>query len=141
MIEIATVEGGFIRFFTNFDKVKQFHKEVLKAVTPPKPMTRGIDIADLRWELIREEFFEFEKALELDDIVGIADSLADLLYVVYGAADFYGIDIDEVFDEVHRSNMTKKGGPVREDGKQLKPDTFDPPDIKKIIERQKNANK
>ena len=39
--------------------------------------------------------------------IKIADALADLLYFIYGTAVAYGIDMESVFLEIHRSNMTK----------------------------------
>jgi predicted HAD superfamily Cof-like phosphohydrolase len=66
-------------------------------------------------------------------LIGIADALADIVYVVYGAALTYGIDLDAVLREVHRSNMSKldsDGKPVlRADGKVLKSDRYVRPDI------------
>jgi predicted HAD superfamily Cof-like phosphohydrolase len=91
----------------------------------------------LRRKLIREEFKELMKALEEEDIVGIADGLADLTVVVYGTALSYGIDLDRVMQEVHRSNMSKlgeDGKPIyREDGKVLKGPYFSPPDILHVL--------
>ena len=43
------------------------------------------------------------------DMVEVADALTDLLYVVYGAGHAFGIDLDECFAEVHRSNLSKLG--------------------------------
>lgn len=93
----------------------------------------------LRVELIREEAQEFKDAVKARDIVEAADALADLLYVTYGAAVELGIPIDEVFDEVHRSNMSKldsDGKPIlREDGKILKGPNFFLPKIQEILEK------
>ena len=97
------------------------------------------DVKEIRCALIEEEASEFREALEADDIVEVADAIADLLYVVYGAAVTFGIPIDEVFAEVHRSNMTKlgpDGAPIyREDGKVLKGPSFEPPDVIGILAR------
>lgn len=75
-----------------------------------------------------------------DDIVGIADALADLVYVVYGTAVEYGINMQPISDEVHRSNMSKLGedGKAihRVDGKVLKGPNFTPPDLATIIKNQ-----
>jgi predicted HAD superfamily Cof-like phosphohydrolase len=87
-----------------------------------------VDVPDavkaLRCDLIDEEAREFREALDARDIVEVADAIADLLYVVYGAARTFGIPVREVFAEVHRSNMTKldlNGEPiVRSDGKVMK---------------------
>lgn len=62
---------------------------------------------DLRCRLILEEAQEFVDACEDNDLVAMADALADLLYVTYGAAVTFGIPLDSVVQEVHRSNMTK----------------------------------
>ena len=63
----------------------------------------------------------------------VADALADLVYVIYGAALEYGIPLDRVFAEVHRSNMAKLGADgrpiLREDGKILKPDGWTLPNV------------
>lgn len=71
--------------------------------------------------------------------VGTADALVDLLYVVYGACLEFGIDANKVFDEVHRSNMSKlgeDGQPIyREDGKVLKGPNFFEPNIEKAMNR------
>ncbi len=61
------------------------------------------DVKEIRCALIEEEALEFREALAADDIVEVADTIADLLYVVYGAAVTFGIPIHEVFTEVHRS--------------------------------------
>ena len=97
----------------------------------------GMDIAALRVELIDEELKELCEATSKQDMVGIADALTDLLYVVYGAGHSYGVDLDECFAEVHRSNMSKlddNGNPIyREDGKVLKGRNYTPPDLATVI--------
>lgn len=76
---------------------------------------------ELRVKLIQEEFDELKEAMESGDLPSIAKEMVGLLYVVYGTAVSYGIDMDPVFREVHRSNMSKVGGYKREDGKWIKP--------------------
>ncbi|MEC4688424.1 MAG: hypothetical protein VST64_08985, partial [Nitrospirota bacterium] len=66
----------------------------------------------------------------------VAKELADLLYVVYGAAVSCGIDMEPVFQEVHRSNMSKLGGYKRADGKWVKPPTYSPASIQPILQAQ-----
>ena len=93
---------------------------------------------DLRIALIKEELGELEEAGRLQDMTMIADALADLLYVVYGTAVSYGIDIEPVFQEVRRSNMSK-GDPeiVRaSNGKILKSRNWTPPDLESILKSQ-----
>jgi predicted HAD superfamily Cof-like phosphohydrolase len=91
----------------------------------------------LRERLIHEEFEELKEAMANNDLAAIAKELADLLYVVYGTAVSYGIDMEPVFREVHRSNMSKVGGYKRDDGKWVKPTTYSPASIEPILAQQK----
>ena len=93
-------------------------------------------------KLIEEEkkelFDEFAKTSpENVNLVNVAKELADLLYVVYGTAAAYGIPIDDVYREVHKSNMSKlgeDGKPIyREDGKVLKGPNYKPADLNKFF--------
>jgi predicted HAD superfamily Cof-like phosphohydrolase len=96
-------------------------------------------LASLRVALLQEEVDEFVTASGEGDLVGIADALADIVYVIYGTALTYGIDLDSVLREVHRSNMSKldsDGKPIlREDGKVIKSSQYFPPDIAAVLER------
>jgi predicted HAD superfamily Cof-like phosphohydrolase len=102
-----------------------------------KPGFPSEDTQTLRYDLIKEELLELGDAMDDVDLVGIADALADLLYVVYGTACSFGLDMQEIFDEVHRSNMSKVGGHKRGDGKWIKPSTYSPPNLEPIIKKQK----
>lgn len=120
--------------------VAEFHK----AFNLPMQQAPNADIdyslAKLRVALLEEEVSEFVTAAEKGDLVGIADALADIIYVVYGTALTYGIDLDAVFREVHRSNMSKldiDGKPlIRDDGKVLKSERYFPPDIVSVLAQQ-----
>jgi predicted HAD superfamily Cof-like phosphohydrolase len=94
-------------------------------------------LARLRVSLLEEEVGEFVAASEKGDLVGIADALADIVYVVYGTALTYGIGLDAVLREVHRSNMSKLGSDgkplIRDDGKVLKSERYFPPDIASVL--------
>ena len=85
-----------------------------------------------------EIFVFLEDANENKDLVGVADALTDLLYVVYGAGHAYGLDLDACFREVQRSNMSKlgeDGKPIyRDDGKVLKGPDYSEPDIKSVLQ-------
>jgi predicted HAD superfamily Cof-like phosphohydrolase len=115
--------------------VAEFHRtfEIARESRPtiPDETTRA-----LRVRLIQEEFDELQEALGQRDPVAIAKELADLLYVVYGTAVSYGIDMEPVFREVHRSNMSKVGGHKREDGKWVKPATYSPARLEPILVAQ-----
>lgn len=127
---------------TNFEMVREWH-EAFGVPAPDKPQDITFNRHTLRVDLIEEELDEYRTAWNQEDLVEAADALADLLYVVYGTAVEHGINIDEVFAEVHRSNMSKlgeDGKPIyREDGKVLKGPNFELPKIEEIIERQING--
>ena len=117
--------------------VREFH-ERFGAVVNDRPAWCGSDVHRLRVALIDEELAEFRNAGEAQDLVGVADALADLLYAVYGAAVEYGIDVEPVFNEIHRSNMSK-GDPscgCRPDGKVLKGSGYQPPRVREVIAHQ-----
>lgn len=99
-------------------------------------MQRDVSTHTLRGRLIEEEASEVLQALEERNLAHIARELADLLYVTYGTAVSLGIDIRPVFEAVHRANMAKVGGAVREDGKILKPPGWQPPNVEAIIAAQ-----
>lgn len=94
----------------------------------------------LRYNLIKEENEEYLEACKSGDIVEIADALGDQLYILFGTILKHGLQhkIEEVYDEIHRSNMSKldeNGAPIfREDGKILKSNLYFRPDIKKILD-------
>jgi hypothetical protein len=111
--------------------VEEFHR----ALEIPVHDTPAIRRPELRAELIREEAKETCDAIERGDLVEAIDGLCDVLCVVYGAALEFGIDLAPFWDEVHRTNMAKVGGPVRKDGKRLKPPGWTPPDIAGILDR------
>ena len=121
---------------TNFELVGDF-MEAMDQEVLIYPVFPEEHIQRLRIDLIEEELDELHLGIDNQDIVEVADALTDLLYVVYGAGHALGIDLDECFQEVHQSNMSKlgeDGRPIkREDGKVLKPDTYFPPDLKSVL--------
>lgn len=114
--------------------VEAFHKQ-FEILAQAAPRVADERTRRLRLRLIEEELGELRESLEQDDLPGIAKELADLLYVVYGTAVSYGIDMTPVFREVHRSNMSKVGGYKREDGKWMKPATYSPADVGTVLAR------
>lgn len=121
---------------TNFELVgdfmQAFGQDVHDAPSWPDFNTR-----ELRLDLIEEEYRELETAIHDKDMIGVADALTDLLYVVYGAGHAFGIDLDVCFNEVHSSNMSKlgeDGTPIyREDGKVLKGPNFFEPNLEYVL--------
>ena len=121
---------------TNFELVGDF-MEAFGQDVQLEPTWPDFSTRELRIELIQEELEELSDAVADRDMVQIADALTDLLYVVYGAGHSFGIDLDECFQEVHSSNMSKlgkDGRPIyREDGKVMKGPSFFEPDLEGIL--------
>ena len=127
-----------------YNDVKDFHIAFGQRVSenPNLPGDYLGQERELRRKLLKEEFNEYNDAEINDDIVEIADALADIIYIACGTAVSYGIPLDKVFTEVHRSKMAKlvDGKPLyREDGKVIKPSGWQPPNIKKILEDEKTT--
>lgn len=124
---------------SNFDDVKVFMEAFGQNVRSDPSLNINVDrdIMKLRFELIREEVEELAVGLVNCDVVEVADALTDILYVVYGAGHAFGINLDDTFAEVQRSNMSKlgeDGKPIlRDDGKVLKGPNYTPPNLKKIL--------
>lgn len=108
---------------TPFEKVKEFHV-VYGQPVGDYPQFLTPERLELRKRLIREEYREFLDAVAEGDLTNAFKELADLVYVVTGIAVEMGGDLDAVFAEVHKSNMSKlgeNGQPIyRDDGKVLK---------------------
>lgn len=117
------------------DMVEAFHR-MFDIVIHRVPTALDDRTRALRERLIQEEFEELKEAMAKNDLDCIAKEMADLLYVVYGTAVSYGIDMEPVFREVHRSNMSKVGGYKREDGKWVKPASYSPARITPILAEQ-----
>lgn len=102
---------------SNFQKVKEFHK-VFQHPINQKPDNTVFDtnksLVKLRLNLIQEEVKELSEAIEQKNMKEVADALADILYVVYGAGHAFGINLDEAFKLVHESNMTKACKNIKE---------------------------
>ena len=121
-------------FYTD---VKDFHIAFGQRVGD-KPELPDTKERTLRMKLLAEEMYEYTVAENENDLVEVADALADIIYIACGTAVAYGIPLDDVFEEVHASNMAKlvDGKPIyREDGKVLKPEGWTPPDIKGVLKK------
>jgi predicted HAD superfamily Cof-like phosphohydrolase len=121
-------------------QVGDFHRAYGLPMRDVPTAAIGAEQVELRQALIEEEVAELAAAARAGDLVGVADALADIVYVAYGTAHVYGIDLDAVLDEVHASNMTKLGAdgrPIhRADGKVLKGPRYRPPDIATVLGRR-----
>ena len=121
---------------TNFNKVKTF-METFGQEVKKKPSFSSEKINKLRYDLIKEELQELKIALENKDLLEVADALTDILYVTYGAGHAFGINLDECFEEVQNSNMSKldeNGKPIyNEAGKVMKGPKYFKPNLSKFI--------
>ena len=121
---------------TNFEKVglfmTTFGQEVKK-----KPSLSSDKINNLRINLIEEELIELKDAVNNKDIREVADALTDILYVTYGAGHAFGINLDDCFEEVQKSNMSKLGDdgkPIyNELGKVMKGPKYFKPNLNKFL--------
>jgi len=122
------------------DQVKKFHEAFGLDVSETKKADLGLEKNLLRYKLMREENEEYLDAAMQGDMVEVADALGDMLYILCGTIISHGMQhkIEEVFDEIHNSNMSKLGEdqkPIyREDGKVMKGPNYFKPELKKIID-------
>lgn len=102
-----------------------------------EPLVKGPDKRFLRSHLLIEELAELLISMGEGDQVGTLDAMADLLYVLLGAAITFDMPIVDAFDEVHRSNMTKEKqeSDPSKDRVRVKGPNYVPPDIKGVLER------
>lgn len=120
------------------DLVEEFHSRFDRP-NRYRPTLLDGDESTLRHSLMEEENDEYRQAAEFENLVEVADSLGDQLYVLLGTILAHGLQgkIVEIFDEIHRSNMSKLGADGRSihraDGKVMKGPNYTPPDIKRIL--------
>ena len=121
---------------TNFEKVGLFMKTFGQEVKTV-PALSSEKINNLRISLINEELEEFKEAIKNQDLKEAIDALTDILYVTYGAGHAFGVNLDDCFEEVQLSNMSKldeNGRPIyNEDGKVMKGPKYFKPDLSKFI--------
>ena len=123
---------------TNFEKVGLFMTTFGQEVKKKSELSSD-KINLLRLSLIQEELDELTKAINENDILEVADTLTDILYVTYGAGHAFGIDLDKCFDEVQKSNMSKLGKdnkPIyNEHGKVMKGPDYFKPNLSKFLRK------
>ena len=121
---------------SNFNKVKTF-METFSQEVKNRPSFSTDKINNLRYDLIKEELEELKVAMENKDLLEVADALTDILYVTYGAGHAFGINLDNCFQEVQSSNMSKlgeDGKPIyNEAGKVMKGPKYFKPDLTKFV--------
>ena len=121
---------------TNFNKVGTFMKTFGQEVKN-KPSFSTDKINKLRLDLIKEELDELKEAMNNKDLLEVADALTDILYVTYGAGHAFGINLDQCFEEVQNSNMSKldkNGKAIYNDaGKVMKGPNYFKPNLSKFV--------
>ena len=121
--------------------VQAFHKAFKIDCADAPTVDLPDQIKELRFRLMEEENQEYLEAAKNNDLVEVADALGDMLYILCGTILSHGMQhkIEEVFDEIQRSNMSKLGAdgePIyREDGKVMKGPNYFKPDIVKILKQ------
>jgi len=124
------------------ESVKLFHQSFGLGVSETPKADLGHNVNILRFNLMKEENEEYLEAVNNHDIVEIADALGDMLYILCGTILEHGLQhkIEEVFDELQRSNMSKlgeDGKPIyREDGKVMKGPSYFKPNFTKILAQE-----
>ncbi|WP_420551527.1 hypothetical protein [Tenacibaculum aiptasiae] len=126
------------------DKIKavhEFHSAFKLNIQNEPTVAISDERKQLRFELMKEENEEYLEAAKNNDLVEVADALGDMLYILCGTIIEHGMQhkIEEVFDEIQKSNMSKlgeDGKPIyREDGKVLKGPNYFKPNIKEILNK------
>ncbi len=126
------------------DKIKavqEFHESFGLGISHSPVARLSAEKLKLRFDLMDEENKEYLEAAENDDLVEVADALGDMLYILCGTILEHGMQykIEEVFNEIQRSNMSKLGAdgkPIyREDGKVMKGPNYFKPNIVSILDR------
>ncbi len=129
------------KLYEKIKSVEEFH-EVFKIGNASEITLVDERDYTLRYNLIKEENEEYLEACKNGDIIEIADALGDQLYILFGTILKHGLQhkIEEVYDEIHRSNMSKldeEGLPIyREDGKILKSNLYFRPNIKSVLDEK-----
>ena len=121
---------------SNFLKVKIFMDTYGQEVKS-KAEFPNENIVNLRLNLIEEELQELQEAIKQEDLLEVADALTDILYVTYGAGHAFGIDLDNCFDDVQKSNMSKLGADEKpiynQSGKVMKGPKYFKPNLKQFL--------
>ena len=121
--------------------VQEFHEAFGLGIQHKPTAQLDMNKIKLRFNLMAEENEEYLEAANENDLVEVADALGDMLYILCGTILEHGMQhkIEEVFNEIQRSNMSKLGAdgkPIyREDGKVMKGPNYFKPNILEIVNK------
>lgn len=93
-----------------FSDVVRFHDKVTQPIKPDKPRLLPLLEMSQRVKFMNEELDELADAYINNDMVKVADALADLVYVALGTADLCSLPFDPIWSAVHKANMSKLPG-------------------------------
>ncbi len=119
--------------------VTKFHNAFKIKVNENPTVEIDNALIELRYRLMQEENSEYLEAAKNKDLIEVADALGDMLYILCGTILTHGLQykIEEVFNEIQRSNMSKigkDGKPIyRNDGKVMKGPNYFKPNISGIF--------
>ena len=127
-------ESGSIEASAELDRCTSILERMAKDLKPLALINQETwnDIRLWRFQLILEELSETGRSLVNGNQLECADALVDLLYVVVGTMITYKIPVKSLFDEIHRSNMTKSR---KSDDPRMKykgPD-YSPPNLERLL--------
>lgn len=138
-VVICTNFKFHLKMQKQINAVKDFHTAFGLGVSHEMKGDLGGQKNMLRFNLMKEENEEYLEAVQNNDLIEIADALGDMLYILCGTILEHGLQhkIEEVFDEIQLSNMSKlgeDGNPIYcEDGKVLKGPNYFKPSFKDIL--------
>ena len=116
--------GAALEFGTTFETPNLF---------PASPLITSWSGLEAEALVLQRRLGAIATAVHNNNIVGVNFSLSSLYFEVVDIAEAYGFPLDEALAEIHRSNMAKRGGEIRADGKQMKPAGWTAPDLEKIM--------
>jgi len=125
---------------TNFEKVGELHEKFSFHVSDNSGNLPSTEVLLFRLRFLHEELGELIKAISDRDTVEIADALVDITYVAMGTAHFCNLPWEDLFNEVHRSNIQKEKATKEHPSKRgfgdndlIKPLWWTKPDIAGIL--------
>ena len=112
--------------------VLQFHEkyDLPIAASPKLPDKERVQ---LRMKLLEKAYHDYRYAERAGDILEIADAMGDMIYVLAGTATEYGIPLEDIFTELHRSNMTRGEPIMTQDGRLTKGPTYKKPELGRVL--------
>ena len=118
------------------ERLTSDHIKLLKGLVEEehKEFQDWMEALDESLQLVRKSNGEFGHDAVLESWSKVIDGMCDIIVTVHNTSNAMNIDLEPYFNEIHRTNMEKADGPMREDGKRLKPEGWEEPDIRGMLE-------